>query len=211
MSAPTKKAPQRRGRVKPKAAAPPEALPTATGTSPGNIDGLAIAITVFSTMKWWGDVWLKGVFLMPKLLPHRSITLKQLSFIHFARWSVVTELADPDDPEKKRKLNHAHLYFESNFNGGWEEYIDAFSHVLTSKMTQLWGSSYGFPGPQPTEPFKQYIKHSEQRLEASHFYSAYPESTVTMISQSLKLDDQLQGLKAIAADLSPEEFQAAFQ
>lgn len=207
MTAPTKK-PRAAGGRTPEPVAPRS---TATGTSPGNIDGLAIAITVFSTMKWWGGVWLKGIFLLPKLLPYRSTTLKELSFIHFARWTVVTELADPQAPEKKRKLSHAHLYFESNFNGGWEEYIDAFSHVLTDKMVQLWGSSYGFPGPQPTVPFKDYIKHSEQRLEASHFYSAYPESTVTMISQSLELDAQLEKLKASAASLSPDEFAEAFK
>lgn len=183
---------------------------TATGTSPGNIDGLAIAITVFSTLKRWGDTKLRLVFLMPKLLPHRSITLVQLSFIHFARWSVVRELADNGQPGGGQKLHHPHMYFESNFNGGWEEYIDAFSHVLTDKMTQLWGTSYGFPGPQPTEPFKEYIKHSERRLEASHFYSAYPDATVTMIKQALTLDDQLGGLKAVAEELSPEAFAEAF-
>lgn len=187
-----------------------EAFQTATGTSPGNIDGLAIAITVFSTVKPWGDLWLRGVFLMPKLLPYRSTTLKELSFIHFARWSVVRELADNGQPEPHRKLRHPHLYFESNFNGGWEEYIDAFSHVLTEKMSQLWGTSYGFPGPQPTEPFKQYIKHSERRLEASHFYSAYPDATVTMINQSLQLDEQISGLKALAEELPAEAFAAAF-
>ncbi len=218
MAVPTDPAPSRRvatSRTKRSPGAPTvtrdEPQPTATGTSPGNIDGLAIAITVFSTMKWWGRPWLKGIFLLPKLLPHRSITLKALSFIHFARWSVVTELADPADPSRKRKLNHPHLYFESNFNGGWEEYIDAFSHVLTDKMTQLWGSSYGFPGPQPTVPFKDYIKHSEVRLEASHFYSAYPESTVSQISQSLQLDEHLERLKATAEYLSPEEFARAFK
>lgn len=208
MSSPTKKAPAAGSGP---GVAAPDALPTATGTSPGNIDGLAIAITVFSTLRRWGPAKLRLVFLMPKLLPHRSATLKQLSFIHFARWSVVSELADPRDPARKRRLNHGHLYFESNFNGGWEEYIDAFSHVLTDKMTQLWGTSYGFPGPQPTVPFKDYIKRSEVRLEASHFYSAYPDSTVTMITQSIKLDAQLAGLKAIAADLSPQEFAEAFQ
>lgn len=209
MTAPPKKPARRRAQAKPQPA-DPDPFQTATGTSPGNIDGLAIAITVFSTVKRWGDAKLRLVFLMPKLLPYRSITLKQLSFIHFARWSVVRELADNGQPAPHRKLNHPHLYFESNFNGGWEEYIDAFSHVLTDKMIQLWGTSYGFPGPQPTEPFKQYIKHSERRLEASHFYSAYPDATVTMITQALKLDDQLSGLKAIADDLTPEKFATAF-
>lgn len=208
MTAPPKQASGRR--TPPRRSDDHDPFQTATGTSPGNIDGLAIAITVFSTVKRWGDAKLRLVFLVPKLLPHRSITLVDLSFIHFARWSVVDRLADNGQPGGGRKLNHPHLYFESNFNGGWEEYIDAFSHVLTDKMRQLWGTSYGFPGPQPTEPFKDYIKHSERRLEASHFYSAYPDATVTMIKQALALDDQLSGLKAIADDLTPEEFAEAF-
>ncbi|MEA2429115.1 MAG: hypothetical protein QOF37_2743, partial [Thermoleophilaceae bacterium] len=123
------------------------ALPdTATGTAARNVDGQAIAITVFSTVKWWGRLWLPLVFLYARLVPSTQGTLARLSFIHFARWTLVRRMPGS-------KLRHPYLFFESNFNGGWEEYIDAFSHILTRGMTVFWGSSAGFPKPLPTSPF----------------------------------------------------------
>ena len=73
--------------------------------------------------------------------------LAQLSFIHFARWTLVRRVPYNRPPQPARRLHYAHLFFESNFNGGWEEYIDAFSYVLGFGMWCAWGSSYGFPGP----------------------------------------------------------------
>ncbi|MDQ8043634.1 MAG: hypothetical protein AAGC46_01275 [Solirubrobacteraceae bacterium] len=183
---------------------------TGTGTPPGNVDGQAIAITVFSTVKRWGRAWLPVLFLEPKLLPQTLGTLEKLSFIHFARWSMVTELAWNGAPQPKTRLRRPHLYFESNFNGGWEEYIDAFSYVLREGMAAFWGSSYGFPGAVPPGPFKDYIKTSDRRLEASHFYSAYADSTVTIVKQALELDGLVADLRERAAELSPEQFKAEF-
>ncbi len=181
---------------------------TATGTRPGNRDGYAIAITVFSTVKWWGRAALPVVFTVPKIAPQTISTLQRLSFIHFARWSLIREIPYNGAPQPEIKLRHPHLYFESNFNGGWEEYIDAFSHILTRGMWLFWGSSYGFPKALPTGPFKAYIKANE--MEASHFYSAYPQATATQITRALELDELLADLRARAADMPPDEFAAAF-
>ena len=160
---------------------------TATGTDPRNVDGQAICITVFSTVKGWGRLWLPLVFLYARLVPSAHGTLARLSFIHFARWTLVKEL-----PEQR--LRHPHLFFESNFNGGWEEYIDAFSHILTRGMTLFWGSSYGFPTPLPTGRFKNYIKRHE--IVASHFYSAYPDATTTIVLSALELDAKLRDFRS---------------
>ena len=46
-----------------------------------------------------------------------------LSFIHFARWTVIPRFPDGGSGEK---LGHTYLFFESNFNGLWDQYIDAF-------------------------------------------------------------------------------------
>lgn len=188
---------------------PTSAPSTATGTRGGNVDGQAIAITVFSTVKWWGRAFLPAVFVAPKLVPRSLTTLQRLSFIHFARWSLVREIPYNGDPQPRVDLRHPHLYFESNFNGGWEEYIDAFSHILTRGMWLFWGSSYGFPRALPTAPFKSYIKANE--MEASHFYSAYPEATTTQIRQALELDPMVDDLRTRAADMSPEAFSEAFR
>jgi hypothetical protein len=181
---------------------------TATGTENGNVDGQAIAITVFSTVRWWGRAWLPAVFLAPKLLPGAIGTLRRLSFIHFARWSLVKEIPFNGAPQRRVALRYPHLYFESNFNGGWEEYIDAFSRILTRGMWLFWGSSYGFPKALPTGPFKAYIKQNE--MEASHFHSAYPNATTTQIEHAIALDPVLAPLRAQAASMSPEQFSAAF-
>jgi hypothetical protein len=189
-------------------AAPPSPV-TATGTQQRNVDGQAIAITVFSTIKWWGRLFLALLFFLGRTFPRLTGTLRQLSFIHFARWSIVRRIPYNGPPQRKGRLRYPHMYFESNFNGGWEEYIDAFSHILTRGMTAFWGSSYGFPKPLPTAPFKKYIQDNE--TEADHYYSAYPDATSTMIQRALTLDDHLAPLRRDAERMDPETFAAAYR
>lgn len=164
---------------------PPAAATTATGTEARNVDGQAIAITVFSSVRWWGRLWLPLVFWFASHVPKSAGTLARLSFIHFARWTLVRAIPYNGPPQQHEDVRYPRLFFESNFNGGWEEYIDAFSHILTRGMKIFWGSSYGFPEPLPTGPFKSYIK--EHELEASHFYSAYPQATTTIILAAQEL------------------------
>jgi hypothetical protein len=196
------------------AGAPPDALlapsaaSSASGTGAGNIDGEAVAITVFSTVKWWGRIELPLFFLFIRLRSSSLGDLKKLSFIHAARWSLVRWLPG-NGGQPPRKLRHAHLYFESNFNGGWEEYIDAFSYVLTRGMWAFWGSSYGFPNALPPSPFKDYIRRNE--YEANHFYSAYPATTTTTIVAALELAPRLDALRQKAPDMSAEEFAHAWR
>jgi len=182
---------------------------TATGTSSRNLDGVAMAITVFSTIKLWGRAFLPILFGVTKRRPALTKTLVDLSFIHFARWSLVHEIPYNGAPQPKQKLRYTHMYFESNFNGGWEEYIDAFSHILTTGMAAFWGSSYGFPMALPVGPFKVYIQDNE--TEACHYYSAYPNATITMIKASLDLEDKLAPLKRNAAKMGPDAFAAAYK
>ena len=179
---------------------------TATATDRRNIDGQAIALTVFSTVKWWGRLWLPLVFLYARLFPKSRGTLARLSFIHFARWTLVRRIPYNGAPQPSPELNYPHLFFESNFNGGWEEYIDAFSYILTSGMTTFWGSSYGFPKPLPTAPFKDYIRRNE--IDASHFYSAYPEATTTMILSALEVKERLDDIRARARKMDATQFDA---
>lgn len=182
--------------------------PAASGTSGRNVDGEAVALTVFSTVRWWGPLWLPLFFLFIRRGRNSLKELKQLSFIHAARWSLVRRLpANGAQPEQK--LRYPHLYFESNFNGGWEEYIDAFSYVLTLGMWAFWGSSYGFPNALPAGPFKEYIRRNE--YTANHYYSAYPEATATTVLGALELAPKVAELQRRAPGMSPESFKAAWE
>jgi hypothetical protein len=182
---------------------------TTPGTDSRNVHGHAVAVTVFSTVKWWGRLWLPVVFLLARLFPQSQARLARLSFIHFARWTLIRRIPFNGSPQPRTTLNYPHLYFESNFNGGREEYIDAFSYVLTRDMRTVWGSSYGFTDPLPTEPFKAYIRRNE--LEASHFWSAYPEATTTMVLAALELDEKVGALRRRARQLDADGFANAWR
>jgi hypothetical protein len=183
--------------------------PGSAGTELDNVDGQAVALTVFSTVKWWGRLFLPLFFLWIRLRAGSLNTLKQLSFIQSARWALVFRIPYNGHPQPRRRLRYPHLFFESNFNGGWEEYIDAFSYVLTTGMWAFWGSSYGFPKALPAGPFKHYIRDNE--IVASHYYSAYPTATATTVLAALELAPQVAALCEQATDMSPEEFARAWR
>ncbi|BCJ48533.1 hypothetical protein Asp14428_00080 [Actinoplanes sp. NBRC 14428] len=155
--------------------------------------GRGTALTVLSPMPrlWAGP--LRAVLYVRKLLgPSRD--LQRMSFIHFAHWSVITRF-----PFQERRSRYAYLLFRSDFNGSWDEYIDAFSIVIPRRMALIWGWSYGFPGALPTEPFRRYIRHND--LPVDHYWAAYPESSVTEVAAALRVRDAYRGH---FGDLDPE-------
>lgn len=183
--------------------------PAATGTEDRNVDGNAVALTVFSTVRAWGRIELPVFFEVLRRSRGSLQTLRELSFIQSARWSLLEQVPRNGPPQPERRLHYAHLYFESNFNGGWEEYIDAFSYLLRWGMFGFWGSSIGFPGAVPAGPFKDYIRRNA--MQASHYYSAYPQATATTITGAGQLDARVTRLREQAPSMSPEEFAVAWR
>ena len=170
-----------------------------------NVEGKATAITVITPVKWWGRPVLALVFWAGRHLTFTLKKLQQLSFIHYARWAVIPRFPDGGRGER---LQHAYLFFESNFNGTWDQYIDAFSEVVPERMTAIWGTSYGFPGPLPVEPFKDYIRRNE--YVANHYWSAYPEATATEIVSAARVAAALDRFRRQSAGLEPPAFKAAY-
>src|SRR4051794_25965068 len=128
-----------------------------------------------------------------------------LSFIHFARWIVISRFPDGARGEK---LHHPYLFFESNFNGTWDQYIDAFSEVVPARMKAIWGSSYGFPGPIPVEPFKAYIRRTE--YIANHYWPAYPGASTPEAIAAQRVAAALERFNRRSDGLTPDAFAAAY-
>jgi hypothetical protein len=89
-----------------------------------NVEGKATAITVVTPVKWSGPVVLWLVFWAGRNIRSTLKKLEQFSFIHYARWAVIHRFPDGGAGER---LNHSYLFFESNFNETWDQYIEAFS------------------------------------------------------------------------------------
>jgi hypothetical protein len=173
-----------------------------------NTHGAATAITVLTPIRRGWRGWLLGAFYLGQNIKLSTLVLRKLSFIHFARWCIVRQVPFNGPPQEPEKLRYNYLLFESNFNGTWDQYIDAFSHIVPGQMKMVWGSSFGFPGPIPVGPFKDYIRRNE--YEANHYYSAYPDATTTMIASSLVLQERFAELDAGADNLSDEQLQQSW-
>jgi hypothetical protein len=171
---------------------------------PGNLLGQAHAITTVSQIRP-GKAWrVRAYFKLGRTFPVLGKKLRALSFIHAARWTIVEQVPGTDRP-----LASPVLLFESNFNGEWSQYIDAFAYVIPERMAGVWATSWGWPGARPAGPFKAYIRDNEH--EASHFYSAYPDHTVTEITAALSLQAAYEEFAAGAASLTPAEFDVAWR
>lgn len=178
-----------------------------------NLAGKAYAITNTTPMVSWKTPILRTVFwVIGKLgVPKRDQeNLRNLSFIHFARWVVVPKGGWPRlaAEQPRESLHYDYLLFCSNFNGSWEQYIDAFSEVIPGGMNNIWRWSTGYPGSRPITPFLSYIARNQ--YDNDYYYSATPGATTSDIRHALELRTRLDAFIAASATLSPGQFEAAF-
>lgn len=156
-----------------------------------------------------GTALLRLVFFLGAHIKTLNEALSKLSFIHYARWTIVTAIPYNCEPQKREKLHYDYLFFETNFNGTWDEYIDAFSEVVPDRMKAIWGSSFGFPGPQPVGPFRAYIHAND--LPVAHYYAAYPEFPTRVVNAALRVQARVAEFNRRTAAISdPKQFQAEY-
>ena len=176
---------------------------------PQAVDGRTTAITTMTPMKPFATLLERLVLFAGEHIRMMNEGLVKLAFIHYARWTIVTDIPFNGPPQQREDLQYDYLFFETNFNGTWDEYIDAFSEVIPDRMSQIWGSSFGFPGPQPVGPFKDYIHKND--LPISHYYGAYPGATTKTVLAALAVRDELADFVAVAeSEADPETFRRAW-
>lgn len=175
-----------------------------------NINGKTYAMNAVTPMKGWKSPILKALFLLFGAIKPLQKELIQLSFIHFARWVLVKPNHFPHlaPSQPKEDLDYDYLLFFSNFNGTWNQYIDAFSAVLSRGLNAIWVWSEKFPGAIPVTAFKRYI--SLVQFDTDYYYAAYPYATTNDVKAAIRVDDAVGGFARNAQGLSPAEFQQAY-
>ena len=167
---------------------------------PGNVLGRMTALTLFTPIRPQWLLFLKTGFWLAKYVPLAQRHILQFNFIKFVRWSIVRLPGE--------RLNYAYLLFESNFDGPWQHYIDAFAYVIPRDIRLTWGRGISFPGPPPSEPLKAWIARNS--MEGGTYYCAHPDASTRMIKSALFVRERLTSLVAEADRLSPDEFKAAY-
>jgi len=175
-----------------------------------NINGKVYGMNVITPMKPWKTWILRVLFWAFGIVKPLQADLIQLKFIQFARWVIVPAGSFPflGGTQKREDLKYDYLLFFSNFNGTWNQYIDAFSAVLSDGLNKIWMWSEKFPGSVPVTPFKNYI--SSVQYDTDYYFTAYPEATLNDVEAAHIVNDALGALCAKAKDMSAEDFRGAY-
>jgi hypothetical protein len=178
-----------------------------------NIAGKAYAMNVLTPIKPGIKTWLTQlIFWISHSAPSQLAGLLGLKFIHFARWVVIRRdqwpHVSPDQPKPAAGLQNDYMLFLSNFNGTWDQYIDAFADGIPTGLDFLWYTSTKYPHSIPIAAFKDYI--AANQLQTNYYYNATPGAAQRDIVQSLQLRDALVALAREHAAADPAAFAVTY-
>lgn len=173
-----------------------------------NVAGKAYAINAISPMRRYSTWFNEFSFMFARTKPSTLISLLGLSFIHFARWVVVRRDDWTDLGQGKQNLTNDYLLFCSNFNGTWDQYIDAFADGFPSGLDFFWTTSTKYPQSVPITPFKNYIRVNQ--ADTDYYYNATPGAAQWDVKAALRVRRELFALAEESRTLSPADFRKAY-
>ena len=175
-----------------------------------NINGKVYAMNAITPMKPWKTWALRGFFFILGHVKPLQQDLIDLSFIEFARWVVLPRQRFPflGNGQVEEDLRYDYLLFFSNFNGTWNQYIDAFSAVLSNGLNLIWRWSEKFPGSVPVTGFKEYI--ARVQFDTDYYYTSYPDATANDLKSAHIVQSAFDSLSAQAETCTAEEFGEAY-
>lgn len=137
--------------------------------------------------------WLQRlIFMVARAFPGTLSGLLGLSLIHFARWVLIKRDQWPEGDRGKPALDNDYMLFCSNFNGTWDQYIDAFADGIPNGLDLFWYASTKYPSSIPITSFKSYIAHNQ--FHTGYYYNATPGSAQRDIKAALKVYSELKTL-----------------
>ena len=166
----------------------------------GKAYGMNVLTPVPPAMTWVQRL----IFMAARAFPTTLRGLLGLSLIHFARWVIIKRDQWPEGDRGKPKLKNDYVLFCSNFNGTWDQYIDAFSDGIPQGLDLFWYASFKYPHSIPISAFKTYITHNQ--FDTGYYYNATPGSAQRDIKAALKVYAELKSLGAKHASLDAKSF-----
>jgi hypothetical protein len=173
-----------------------------------NVAGKAYAMNVVTPMRPWLTSINRALFMVARAIPTTLGGLLGLSIIHFARWVIIRRDQWPDLGQGKQSLRNDYMLFCSNFNGTWDQYIDAFSDAIPGGLDLLWYSSTRYPHSIPISPFKSYIRVNQ--IDTDYYYNSVPGAAQRDVKAALRIRRAVLKLAGKHAALSPADFRKAY-
>lgn len=137
---------------------------------PGLKSGRSNEFTLLMRFKPGGAERLRSKLGPDTFRDQNQVLMDKVGTVHDLRYSIIN-----DDTQ---------LLFASTFDGDWDAYIDDFASVIPDKIDLIFGEAEGYPGIHSPD-IKDWIVKNQ--VSSTYFYSAYPDTSVREIWQSLKI------------------------
>jgi len=173
-----------------------------------NVAGKAYGMNAVTPMRPYKTWVQRTISMASRALPSGLAGLLGLSIIHFARWVIIKRNQWPDLGQGKQNLQNDYMLFCSNFNGTWDQYIDAFSDGIPNGLDLFWFTSTRYPHSIPITPFKDYIRANQ--IDTDYYYNATPGAAQRDIKSALRIRRAILALAGQHKTLTPEDFQKAY-
>lgn len=161
-----------------------------------NIAGKAYAINVLTPMRPWQSWIQNAIFMVARVMPSQLSGLLGLKLIHFARWVIIRRNQWPDPARQGAPtLENDYMLFLSNFNGTWDQYIDAFADGIPAGLDMFWYASIKYPHSIPISTFKAYI--GANQIQTNYYYNATPGAAQRDIKAALRVRRELLALTEV--------------
>ena len=177
-----------------------------------NVAGKSYAMNVVTPLKW-PAAWLNKIIFRFAQLPLFSGALDgllTLSLIHYARWAIVRPSQfprlHPDQPAET--IKYAYMFFFSNFNGSWTQYVDSFHMAIPTGLDSFWRKNLRYPRSVPLQPFHAYITYNQ--IWTNHYYNAYPSAASNDVKAARRIKRGLEAFVEDARNSSPGDFKIKY-
>jgi hypothetical protein len=173
-----------------------------------NVAGKAYAMNVITPSRPHRTWINRLIFMAARRLPGVLDGLMGLSLIHFARWVIIRPQDWPDLGQGRQDIANDYMLFMSNFNGTWDQYIDAFSDGIPNGLNLFWYSATKYPQSIPVTSFKSYITYNQ--ITTDYYYNATPGSAQRDVKAAMHVYSAIDGLAGTHRDQNPEEFARSY-
>jgi len=168
-----------------------------------NTAGKATATTLLIPLRRGWAVWCRVLFPIARRLPAMTAPLRRQSFIHVAHWTLTDRLDG-------HPLGRTCFYFQSNFDGAMNEYVDVFEQAVPGRMRMIWAGGLDYPHLYPSERYRKWsVEHASH---VQHYYAAYGHATTTEVAAALEVDERLDRfVRACDAAETDDEFDRRYR
>jgi hypothetical protein len=179
----------------------------------GSVYGLTILSPIIADEKATPSHDLQIRKYLASLLAEEDLSGKESPFAlapgtHLARLVVMDDVIYVGMPACEEHLKSKYLIFESNIDGGLDDYLRGLATRVPEHLDAIWSHCVGYPGAADPQRFVDYMKACQ--IETTFYFAAINDKTVTESLRALETQRAVADFIATHQGMEAAELQAEF-